>query len=122
MENRIAGAKMTHYYRPQKSNESSDETHSHRHDRPTDMPWLFHFLLHFGANMEKNIASTSLGFPAYLATLPCDNGISCANKGWNLTFAGLCLNSKALSEIICRILYFISYNLYFYNFSIELQS
>ena len=50
--------------------------------------WLFHFLLHFGANMEKNIASTSLGFPAYLATPPCDNGISCANKGWNLTFAG----------------------------------
>ena len=43
--------------------------------------WLFHFLLHFGANMEKNIASTSLGFPAYLATPPCDNGISCANKG-----------------------------------------
>ena len=75
--------------------------------------WLFHFLLHFGANMEKNIASTSLGFPSYLATPPCDNGISCANKGWNLTFAGLCLNSKALSEIICRILYFISYNLYF---------
>ena len=29
--------------------------------------WLFHFLLHFWANMEKNIASTSLGFPAYLA-------------------------------------------------------
>ena len=56
--------------------------------------WLFHFLLHFGANMEKNIASTSLGFPAYLATPPCDNGISCANKGWNLTFAGLCLNTK----------------------------
>ena len=109
MENRIADAKMTHYYRPRKSNESSDETHSH-------------FLLHFGANMEKNIASTSLGFPAYLATPPCDNGISCANKGWNLTFAGLCLNSKALSEIICRILYFISYNLYFCNFSIEFQS
>ena len=43
--------------------------------------WLFHFLLHFGANMEKNIASTSLGFPSYLATPPCDNGISCANKG-----------------------------------------
>ena len=39
------------------------------------------FLLHFGANMEKNIASTSLGFPSYLATPPCDNGISCANKG-----------------------------------------
>lgn len=113
---------MTHYYRPQKSNESSDETHSHRHDRPTDMPWLFHFLLHFGANMEKNIASTSLEFPAYLATPPCDNGISCANKGWNLTFAGLCLNSKALSEIICRILHFVSYNLYFCNFSIEFQS
>ena len=68
--------------------------------------WLFHFLLHFGANMEKNIASTSLGFPAYLATPRCDNGISCANKGWNLTFAGLCLNSKALSETVCRILYF----------------
>ena len=84
--------------------------------------WLFHFLLHFGANMEKNIASTSLGFPAYLATPPCDNGISCANKGWNLTFAGLCLNSKTLSEIICRILYFVSYNLYFCNFSIEFQS
>ena len=81
-----------------------------------------YFLLYFGANMEKNIASTSLGFPAYLATPPCDNGISCANKGWNLTFAGLCLNSKALSEIICRILYFISYNLYFFNFSIEFQS
>jgi len=84
--------------------------------------WLFHFLLHFGANMEKNIASTSLGFPAYLATPPCDNGISCANKGWNLTFARLCLNSKALSETICRILYFISYNLYFCNFFIEFQS
>lgn len=84
--------------------------------------WLFHFLLHFGANMEKNIASTSLGFPAYLATPPCDNGISCANKGWNLTFARLCLNSKALSEIICRILYFVSYNLYFCNLSIEFQS
>jgi hypothetical protein len=40
MENRIADAKMTHYYRPQKSNESSDETHSHRHDRPTDMPMV----------------------------------------------------------------------------------
>ena len=72
--------------------------------------WLFHFLLHFGANMEKNIACAPLGFPAYLATLPCYNGSLCANKGWNLTFAGLCLNSKALSEIICRILYFISYN------------
>ena len=60
--------------------------------------------------------------PVTLATPPCDNGISCANKGWNLTFAGLCLNSKALSEIICRILYFISYNLYFCNFSIEFQS
>ena len=75
--------------------------------------WLFRFLLHFGANMEKNIASTSLGFPAYLATPPCDNGISCANKGWNPTFAWFCLNSKALSETVCRILYFISYNLCF---------
>lgn len=84
--------------------------------------WLFHFLLHFGANMEKNIASTSLGFPAYLATPPCDNGISCANKGWNLTFAELCLNSKALSETICRILQFISYNLWIDIFSIEFQS
>ena len=75
--------------------------------------WLFPFLLHFGANMEKNIASTSLGFPAYLATPPCDNGISCAIKRWNLTFAGLCLNSEALSETVCRILHFISYNLCF---------
>lgn len=72
--------------------------------------------------MEKNIASTSFGFPSYLATPPCDNGISCANKGQNLTFARLCSNSKALSEIICPILYFISYNLYFFNFSIEFQS
>ena len=43
-------------------------------------------------------------------------------RGWNPPFAGLCLNSKALSEIICRILYFISYNLYFCNFFIDLQS
>ena len=43
MENRIADVKMTHYYRPQKSNESSDETHSHRHDRPTDMPMVVSF-------------------------------------------------------------------------------
>ena len=112
---------MTHYYRPQKSNESSDETTIGMTVQRI-CRWLFHFLLHFGANMEKNIASTSLGFPAYLATPPCDNGISCANKGWNLTSAGLCLNSKALSEIICRILYFFSYNLYFCNFSIEFQS
>ena len=34
---------MTHYYRPQKSNESSDGTHSHRHDRPTDMPMVVSF-------------------------------------------------------------------------------
>ena len=113
---------MTHYYRPQKSNESSDETHNHRHDRPTDMPMVVSFSAAFRGEYGENIASTSLEFPAHLATPPCDNGISCANKGWNLTFAGLCLNSKALSEIICRILYFISYNLYFCNFSIELQS
>jgi len=43
MENRIADAKMTHYYRPQKSNGSSDKTHSHRHDRPTDMPMVVSF-------------------------------------------------------------------------------
>jgi len=69
--------------------------------------------------MEKNIACAPLGFPAYLATLPCYNGSLCANKGWNLTFAGLCLNSKALSEIVCRILYFISYNLFFSIFPLS---
>ena len=78
---------------PQKSSESSDETHSHRHDRPTDMPMVVSFSAAFRGEYEKNIASTSLGFPAYLATPPCDNGILCANKGWNPPFAGLHLNS-----------------------------
>ena len=35
---------------------------------------------------------------------------SCANRGWNPPFAGLHLNRWALAEIICRTLYFISYN------------
>jgi len=64
MENRIADAKMTHYYCPKKSSDSSDETHNHRHDRPTDMPMVVSFLLHFGANIEKNISSTPLAFPS----------------------------------------------------------
>lgn len=43
--------------------------------------------------MEKNIACAPLGFPAYIVTPPCYNGILCANKGWNPPFAGLRLNS-----------------------------
>jgi len=61
--------------------------------------------------MEKNIACAPLGFPAYLATLPCYNGSLCANKGWNPPFAGLHSSVLALSEIICQILHFINYNL-----------
>ena len=72
--------------------------------------------------MEKNIACAPLGFPADIVTPPCYNGILCANKGWNPPFAGLRLNSLALSEVFCRIRYFISYNFWFCNFSIEFQS
>ena len=114
MENRIAGAKMTHYYcPPKKSSDSSDETHNHRHDRPTDMPMVVSFSAAFRGEYGEKYRQ----YVAWLSCLSChsacDNGISCANKRWNLTFAGLCLNSKALSETVCRILHFISYNLCF---------
>ena len=111
MKNWIADAKMTHYYCPKNRVKALMKHTAIGMTVQRICRWLFHFLLHFGANMEKNIASTSLGFPAYLATPPCDNGILCANKGWNPPFAGLHLNSYALSETICRILQFISYNL-----------
>lgn len=63
MENRIADAKMTHYYRPPKNRMKALMEHTaigmtvQRICR-----WLFHFLLHFGANMEKNIAVHRLDF------------------------------------------------------------
>jgi len=56
MEKRIAGAEKTHYYRPQKSNESSDETHSHRHDRPTDMPMVVSFFCCISGRIWRKIS------------------------------------------------------------------
>ena len=64
-----------------------------------------------GNTKYETVRQIEGGFPAYIVTPPCYNGISCANKGWNPPFAGLHLNGLALSEIFCRILYFISYNL-----------
>ena len=81
MKNWIADAKMTHYYCPKNRVKALMKRTTIGLTAQRICRWLFHFLLHFGANMEKNIASTSFDFPAYLATPPCDNGISRANKG-----------------------------------------
>ena len=72
MKNWIADAKMTHYYCPKNRVKALMKHTAIGMTVQRICRWLFHFLLHFGANMEKNIASTSLGFPAYLATSPCD--------------------------------------------------
>mgnify|MGYP007103138937 CR=1 FL=1 len=68
---------MTHYYRPQKSNESSDETHSHRHDRPTDMPMVVSFSAAFRGeygeklSLVRRVVSLPILPPCLVITAVC---------------------------------------------------
>jgi len=71
MENRIADAKMTHYYRPKKSNESSDGTHSHRHDRPTDMPMVVSFSAAFRGEYGEKYRQ----YVTWLSFLSCHSAL-----------------------------------------------
>jgi hypothetical protein len=71
MENQIAGAKMTHYYRPQKSSDSSDETHNHRHDRPTDMPMV----VSFSAAFRGEYGGKYRQYVAWISCLSCHSAL-----------------------------------------------
>jgi len=72
MENRIAGAKMTHYYcPPKKSSDSSDETHNHRHDRPTDMPMVVSFSAAFRGEYGEKYRQ----YVAWLSCLSCHSAL-----------------------------------------------
>lgn len=53
MENRIAAAKMTHYYCPKNRVKALMKHTAIGMTVQRICRWLFHFLLHFGANMEK---------------------------------------------------------------------
>ena len=64
MENRIAGAKMAHYYCPKNRVNILMKHTTIGMTAQRICRWLFRFLLHFGANIEKNIASTPLAFPS----------------------------------------------------------
>lgn len=87
MENRIAGAKMTHYYcPPKKSSDSSDETHNHRHDRPTDMPMVVSFSAAFrGEYGEKYVSERVKSFNEQIYYL-VDNINTAINHGKQISF------------------------------------
>ena len=62
MENRIADAKMTHYYCPKNRVKALMKRTTIGMTGQWICRWLFHFLLHLEANIEKNIAGTPLAF------------------------------------------------------------